>query len=249
MFYHIEETTSTIDVARDPRYVHGDVIQAERQTAGRGQRGHKWLSPGGENLLFSVVLCPTFLHANEQFRILQIVALALTDAFESYGLDTRIKWTNDIYAGDRKMVGMLIEHSLNGDRMARTIAGIGINVNQTVFDPSLPNPTSLALETGRTFDRAELLARCHAILMERYAALEAGRKEELTDEYCRRMYRYGQRQQFRLPDGTEFVGIIRGAKADGALQVEHPDGIVREYLFREIEFIVKKLPAPLALTK
>ena len=249
MFYHLEETTSTIDEARDARYVHGDVIQAERQTAGRGQRGHKWLSPGGENLLFSAVLCPTFLHANEQFRILQVVALALTDTFEHYGLDTRIKWTNDIYAGDRKMVGILIEHSLSGGRMARTIAGIGINVNQTLFDPSLPNPTSLALETGRTFDRSELLARCHAILMRRYAALEAGYKETLTDEYCRRMYRYGESQAFRLPDGTEFVGIIRGAKGNGALQVEHPDGIVREYLFREIEFIVKKSSAPLAVKK
>ena len=124
MIYHIAETTSTNDLAREERYGHGDVICAERQTAGRGQRGHTWTSPEGVNLLFSVVLCPTFLPAGEQFLLSQAVALALVDTLGTCGIDARIKWTNDIYAGDRKLVGILIEHHLAGGRLARTVAGI-----------------------------------------------------------------------------------------------------------------------------
>lgn len=109
MIYRIDETTSTNDEARDAKYRHGDIVWAERQTAGRGQRGHTWTSPEGENLTFSMVLEPRFLPVGEQFLLSEAVTLALTDTFAAYGIDTRIKWTNDIYIGDRKLVGILLE--------------------------------------------------------------------------------------------------------------------------------------------
>ena len=158
-YHFLEETTSTNDEARNPRYGHGDAICAERQTAGRGQRGHTWSSEEGRNLMFSLVWEPRFLPVSEQFLLSEAVALALTDLFGGYGIDARIKWTNDIYAGDRKLVGILIEHHLAGDRLSRTIVGIGVNVNQTRFDPSLPNPSSMCLETGCEYDRQEVLHR------------------------------------------------------------------------------------------
>ena len=157
MIYRIDETTSTNDEARDAKYRHGDIVWAERQTAGRGQRGHTWTSPEGENLTFSMVLEPRFLPVGEQFLLSEAVTLALTDTFAAYGIDTRIKWTNDIYVGDRKLVGILIEHNHAGASLSRTIAGIGINVNQTAFDPALPNPVSLAQAGGRKFNRSRLL--------------------------------------------------------------------------------------------
>lgn len=249
MIHRIEETTSTNDDARDAKYRHGDIVWAERQTAGRGQRGHKWSSAEGLNLTFSLVLEPRFLPAGEQFLLNEAVALALTDTFAQFGIAARIKWTNDIYAGDKKLVGILIEHSYSGQTLARTIVGIGINVNQTEFDPALPNPTSMALEAGRTFDREEVLNRFHAALMRRYAALEAGDRVPLAEEYRRRMYRIDAPQAFRLPDGTRFTGVIRGVRAGGALLVEHPDGTLHDYLFREIEFEVKKSPEELGMKK
>ena len=106
-YHFLEETTSTNDEARNPRYGHGDAICAERQTAGRGQRGHTWSSEEGRNLMFSLVWEPRFLPVSEQFLLSEAVALALTDLFGGYGIDARIKWTNDIYAGDRKLVGIL----------------------------------------------------------------------------------------------------------------------------------------------
>ena len=109
------------------------------------------------NLTFSLVLEPRFLPAGEQFLLNEAVALALTDTFAQFGIAARIKWTNDIYAGDKKLVGILIEHSYSGQTLARTIVGIGINVNQTEFDPALPNPVSMA--HGRE-DARSTAARC-----------------------------------------------------------------------------------------
>lgn len=238
MFYHLEETTSTNDVARDEKYRHGDLIRAERQTAGRGQRGHAWSSREGDNLLFTLVLEPTFLSASEQFLVSEAVALALTDTFAAYGLDAQIKWTNDIYIGDRKAVGILIEHNLSGPYLRRTIVGIGVNVNQTEFDPALPNPTSMRLAAGRTFDRYEVLDRLYAHLMRRYGELGRGAYEELQADYRQRMYRLGERHRFRFPDGHTEEGIVRGVRASGELLVEHDDGHVGAYLFRQIEFVV-----------
>jgi len=239
MVYHIEQTTSTNDDARDLKYRHGDVVWAEFQTAGRGQRGHVWSSAAGENLMFSVVLCPTFLHVSDQFLLSEVVALALVDTFADYGIDARIKWTNDIYVGDRKITGVLIEQNVSGDRISRSVAGIGINVNQTEFDGALPNPVSMAQTVGRRFDRREVLDRFVARLAERYARLEAGGRDALQSEYRARMYRLGVPARYRLPSGETFVGEILGVRPSGALSVRRTDdGSTGEYLFREIEFVI-----------
>lgn len=238
MIYHIAETTSTNDLAREERYGHGDVICAERQTAGRGQRGHTWTSPEGVNLLFSVVLCPTFLPAGEQFLLSQAVALALVDTLGTCGIDARIKWTNDIYVGDKKLVGILIEHSYSGPTLARTIAGIGINVNQRAFNPALPNPVSMAVASGRTFDRREVLESFYACCMGRYDQLVRGEKAALQEEYRKRMYRLGETHPYRRPDGTLVEAVLEGVRPSGELILRHADGTRHAYLFREIEFVI-----------
>ncbi len=240
MFYYFDKLTSTIDEARDGRYSHGDVVVAEHQTAGRGQRGKRWSSAAGENLMFSVVLDTSFLRAADQFLLLQVVALALVDMFSEYGLDARIKWTNDIYIGDRKIVGVLIDHSMREGNLSRSGAGIGVNVNQTVFEEWLPNPTSMALEAGRTFDRREVLERFYARLMERFGVLrdggDAGREWLLAD-YHSRIYRLDTSARFALPNGMEFTGTIRGVGPGGELLVD--DGAsLRSFLYREVTFVI-----------
>lgn len=157
MIYHLDITTSTNDDARDEKYREGDVVWADFQTAGRGQRGHEWHSRSGENLTFSVVLEPNFLPIAEQFSVSEVVALSLVDMLADYGVEARIKWTNDIYVGDRKLVGILIEHSLSSATLRRTIVGVGINVNQTEFDSSIPNPVSMAQLLGKQLDAEEVL--------------------------------------------------------------------------------------------
>ena len=240
MIFRLASTTSTNDEARDPKYRHGDVVWAERQTAGRGQRGHAWSSAEGENLTFTLLLEPRFLPVGKQFLLSEAVALALVDTFGHYGIDTRIKWTNDIYAGDRKIVGMLLEHNYSGPNLARSIVGIGINVNQTAFDPALPNPVSMAQLAGRPFDRAEVLETFLAKCRVRYQQLERGEEALLQEEYRRRMYRLGERHRYRIPGRGECEAAIEGVRPTGELLLRHTDGSLGEYLFGEIEFVVKK---------
>ena len=239
MIYHIDTTTSTNDDARHAEYHHGDVIWAEHQTAGRGQRGHTWTSPEGVNLTFSLVLEPRFLPVHEQFLLSEVIALSLVDTFRQFGITTRIKWTNDIYVDDRKLVGILIEHNYSGGELARTIAGIGINVNQKEFDPALPNPVSMLQATGREFDREEVLKTFLETCMKRYAQLEAGEAGVMQRDYHQVMYRLGEQHAFRQPQTGEIVqATILGVKPTGELCLRHHDGSEHEYLFREIEFII-----------
>lgn len=238
MIHWFDTLTSTNDEARKEAYTHGDIVVAEEQTAGRGQRGHSWLSARGENLTFTLVAEPSFLAARDQFLLLETVAVALCDCFEEMGITTRIKWTNDIYHEDRKLVGILIEHFYAGDRLRRTLVGIGINVNQASFDPSLPNPVSMRQITGDTFDRKELLDRFSICFERRFEALKSNHREALRTAYHQRIYRLGAEQTFRLPDGTLFTATIEGVEEQGALQLRHADSSLHIYQFKEVEFVI-----------
>ncbi|MBR7114899.1 MAG: biotin--[Alistipes sp.] len=110
MIYRFPTLASTNDEAALARYTEGDVILARSQTSGRGQRGHRWESEVGQNLTFSLVLEPTFLAPAHQFLLSEAVALGVVDMLDGYGIGAKIKWTNDIYVGDRKLAGILIEH-------------------------------------------------------------------------------------------------------------------------------------------
>ena len=144
------------------------VIAARCQTAGRGQGDHTWHSLPGENLPCSVVLkfggelAP--LEAKDMLLITETVTLALRLYLLEEGVEARIKWPNDIYAGDRKICGILIENIVRGGEVTAGIVGIGLNLNQTAFPPDLPNPVSLSLLTGRHYDIEKELVRFMGIL-------------------------------------------------------------------------------------
>ena len=244
MIYHLDTTASTNDDARDEKYREGDVVWADFQTAGRGQRGHEWHSRKGKNLTFSVVLEPLFVPIAEQFAVSEVVALALVDMLSDYGIEAKIKWTNDIYVGDRKLVGILIEHSLAPSTLRRTIVGVGINVNQTEFDSSLPNPVSMAQLLGRELDAEAILGCFLAHLQRNYEALREhqsaadGQPSALHARYNSLLYRKGEFHTFALPGGERFSAKITGTAPSGALRLEQRDGKTKDYLFKEVEFII-----------
>ncbi|MBR4324827.1 MAG: biotin--[Bacteroidales bacterium] len=125
------------------------VIRADFQTDGRGQRGNTWHSPNAMNLMFSLVHYPVKLEARHQFMLSQAAALSVAEYLAQKGVaDVSIKWPNDIYVGMKKICGMLIENAVSGHYIRYSIIGIGININQTAFPDNLPNPTSLAIQTG-----------------------------------------------------------------------------------------------------
>lgn len=126
------------------------VIAARWQYAGRGQGDRKWHSAAGMNLTFTVVerFGDEGPDAGEQSRASWATALAIVDYLASYGVEARIKLPNDIYVGDRKICGMLIQHHIRGRKLTDSIIGIGLDLNETAFPEELPNPTSLLLETA-----------------------------------------------------------------------------------------------------
>ena len=238
MIYHFPITASTNDDARDEKYHEGDVVWADYQTAGRGQRGHEWHSRKGENLTFSVVLEPTFVPIAEQFSVSEVVALSLVDMLSEYGIEARIKWTNDIYVGDKKLVGILIEHSLSSTTLRRTIVGIGINVNQTEFDPSIPNPVSMAQLLGKELNAEEVLQCFLKHLKRNYESLREVGAEALHSRYNELLYRKNEYHTYALPSGEKFSAKILGTAPNGALRLEDTEGKTKDYLFKEVEFII-----------
>ncbi len=155
-------TDSTNDEARRRLDVLDNlsVVAARTQTSGRGQGDHTWTSEPGQNLTFTFVLkfppCAP-LAASEILRITQTVTYALREYLLSKGVAARIKWPNDIYVGDKKICGILIENILGGKQVAASMVGIGLNLNQLRFPADLPNPVSLRQLTGRRYDLQEEL--------------------------------------------------------------------------------------------
>ena len=195
----LDTVESTNDEAR--RLIGGldnlSVIAARCQTAGRGQGDHKWHSRPGENLTFSVVLkfgdgALAPLATGDIILITEAVTLALRQYLHDKGVEARIKWPNDIYAGDRKICGILIENMLHGQEVKAGIVGIGLNLNQTDFPPDLPNPTSLSLLTGKTYDTEKELVR----FMRRLAACVEKTNTAGGRRYLHRMF---GKYMFRLP--------------------------------------------------
>ncbi|MBO5086575.1 MAG: biotin--[acetyl-CoA-carboxylase] ligase, partial [Paludibacteraceae bacterium] len=148
---------------------HGYCISADFQTAGHGQATNHWESEDGKNLLFSLLLRPSVIPASEQFVITEIVTLAIINALQDYIRQRiTIKWPNDIYVGDKKLCGILIENALCGPTIDTCIVGIGININQELFISNAPNPISLKQLNGRDNDREEIFEEIYQNILNYY---------------------------------------------------------------------------------
>ena len=219
----------------------GTVIHTPRQTAGRGQRGNSWEMEPDKNLAFSYLLKNPAVAPAEQFYISEAASLAVVDALSEILPGVTVKWPNDIYYGDRKLAGMLIEHSLTSSKISQTIIGIGLNVNQQKFISDAPNPVSLSQITGREHDLTELLhAICNRI--EEYTTFERYDAEAfavLHSRYMAHLYRHdGAMHPFALPGGEQIEATIANVHRDGILTLRHADGTMHDYAFKEVAFVI-----------
>ena len=222
-------------------------IVAEYQTAGKGCGSNTWESERGKNLTFSVLLHPTEIRASWQFRISEAVSVALCETLErlfrpisssdsspdSGVQEVTIKWPNDIYVGDRKICGILIENRLKGSTIIDSIVGIGLNVNQREFLSDAPNPVSIYQLTGEETDREALL---QAFLKELSKAMEM-EPEALTEAYHRRLYRREGMHRFSDSQG-EFEAKVLNVLDDGRLVLLDAEGKARMYAFKEVQFVI-----------
>ena len=229
---HISETDST------NRYlceldVDGDVcVWADHQTAGRGCGTNTWESERGKNLLFSMMIHPVDVPVNKQFVVSMAVANSIATVVSKYVKNVSVKWPNDIYAGDKKLCGILIENRLQGDVIKDSIIGVGLNVNQLCFVSDAPNPISLANLTGHLFDREELLRELLATFEAEWADLEGVRSR-----YLPRLYRRKGFHRYR--DAlSEFSAELLTVEDDGHLLLRNTDGHDLRYAFKEVQFVI-----------
>jgi len=215
----------------------GTVIHTNFQTAGRGQKGNRWESEDGKNLLFSVILYPTMVGPADQFIISIFISLGIYDFLKTLVRECKIKWPNDIYTGNDKIAGILIENSITGSTIVNSIAGIGLNINQEEFPEEIPNPVSLKILTGVDHDTGLCLQKLAVCLDKRYKQVISGEWVELRKEYISSLYRLNRWSRFKSAGGI-FEGRIVSVTEQGCLQIEKKPGNKMEFAFKEIEFVV-----------
>ncbi|MDE7414086.1 MAG: biotin--[acetyl-CoA-carboxylase] ligase [Muribaculaceae bacterium] len=236
------ESTNTYCKAHSGSLVAPVAVRTLAQTAGRGQRGNSWEAAPGKNLTFSIVWRPVGVAPNEQFSISEATALGVVDYLKNRGIEAKVKWPNDIYVDNRKICGILIEHSVAGTEILRSVIGVGINVNQEDFLSDAPNPVSMRNLTGLQYDlEKEMEQVCSQI--ERHLAEVAtpDGRERMHRAFMSNFWRYdGVDHPFREPaSGRCYEGMIRDVDPAGFLKLEDiSTGEIKEYAFKEVEFIL-----------
>lgn len=236
---YIEKTDSTNkylwELLRENDLPEGFIVYAGFQTAGKGQTGNTWESEAKKNILFSILLKPIHIDINEHFVLSQIVGIAIQKVLSSYADDIKIKWPNDIYWKDRKITGILIENSLRGSKISKSVTGIGININQKVFLSDAPNPVSLLQITGKRYSRKIILEEVRDMIMDIYGNWETGK---IRNEYMKALYHVDDFYMYSDLK-QEFEAKIKEIQPDGRLDLELRSGEIRSYYFKEVKFLNK----------
>jgi BirA family biotin operon repressor/biotin-[acetyl-CoA-carboxylase] ligase len=216
---------------------HGTVVLAQHQKMGKGQQGNSWESEFGKNLLMSIILFPDFLPAAKQFYLSKIASLALADFVKNEKTDVNIKWPNDIYVGNKKLAGMLIENSIKANHLDSSIIGIGLNLNQERFVSNAPNPVSLKQITGKDYKIEEVALNIKELLSYWFEKLQAGSFSEINSTYLNLLFMANEWALF-VKQGIQFEARINGIGDFGQLILEDRNGVFSEYMFKEVEFVI-----------
>lgn len=242
---YISTTNSTNTLLKE-LLAKGEWPEGERflytafQTAGRGQAGNGWESEEGKNLLCSILLPPK----KELFDLNVLTAVAVQRLL---GEGFTIKWPNDIYYGDKKVAGILIENAIIGNEIKYSIAGIGLNVNQTTFLSSAPNPVSLKQISGKETDIDALMQA----LMAQIEALEAMDEAQVWAYYRDHLYRregfwpFVEREVSTAPtmnadrkaEGV-FLAKIENVRTNGEIELRDQNGNLRIYHFKQVRYVI-----------
>lgn len=239
-FDHLPSTnTYAIELITKSKPSEGTVISTSNQTAGKGQHDSIWESAAHNNLTLSVILYPTFLLPKHQFWLSQAIALAVRDFIADLLPQKKvyIKWSNDIYVGDKKIAGILIQNSINGHSIINSIIGVGININQEIFGfDSHRKATSIFVETKKTYDLNLLRYQLCWYIETRYLQLKTNKIHKIQSDYMDVLYKYEISHQYELPNGEKFIGTIQGIAQGGQLVINR-NGKLLSFGIKEIKFL------------
>jgi BirA family biotin operon repressor/biotin-[acetyl-CoA-carboxylase] ligase len=238
-FVELSETDSTnIYATRQVQAnmaAHGAAFFAYAQYAGKGQRGKSWDTEPGSNIILSILLDSSFLLISQQFHLSVMAALACHDFYSRYaGDETKIKWPNDIYWRDRKAGGILIENLVRGNKWQWSVAGMGLNINQTNFPAHASRAVSLRQITGRPYDAPAMARELCSCLENRYQELKAGNFETMLASYNQHLFMRNEKVKLKK-ETIGFNCTIKSVNTEGALLVD--DGIQEQFRFGEVEWI------------
>jgi len=233
-----EEIDSTNNFLRE--YENGNditVVWTDFQTAGRGQGTNHWESERSKNLIFSILIHPKNVNAAEQYIISMMTAITISEYLaKALHREVRIKWPNDIYIDDMKIAGILIESSLSGCHIKDCIIGIGLNVNQQVFESDAPNPVSMFLIDGKERNREEVLHSLLTLFTEKMEEFDVG---EIRTKYRDSLYRRHGLHLYRDANGTFSAEMIT-VEDNGHLVLRDTENHERHYAFKEVAFVLEK---------
>lgn len=209
------------------------VVLTYRQTQGRGQETNSWESEPGKNISMTVVLCPPGCEASRQFAVSMICALGVCDFVRRYAEGVCVKWPNDVYVGDKKICGILIEHTVVGRFVKRSLCGIGVNINQAEFLSDAPNPVSLFQLTGKRIPLEKVLGELLECIGARYRQIgEYGRLER---DFMDSLYRRQGIHEWE-DEGGKFEASIERIDEYGRLVLRDTQGRIRVYGFKEVAY-------------
>ena len=215
---------------------HGMVVRADFQTKGKGQLANLWLAEESKNLLISAIIDTSEFAIEKQFFLNAATCLSVAEMLmTNYNIPhVSIKWPNDIYAGDKKIAGILIENSLRGSQWTNAVVGIGLNVNQAVFS-DLNRATSMFNQTQEKQKVKSVLKNLLKILNKHF--LKIGNNEDaLFEAFNQNLYKVNKEIAFTKKNEL-YKGIVKGVNAFGELEVEVA-GKLKRYRHKEIELVL-----------
>ena len=213
-------------------FKEGLVIISDFQTKGRGQRGNNWESEKGKNLIISVVI-ELNISIEKQFDISKIASFSVMDCLLSLGIESKIKWPNDIFIDKHKIAGILIQNVISSNIITHSVIGIGLNVNQLIFDDYTPKATSLKLELSQNFVLEEIQSKLLNSMQNRIKDYRSGADTEV--EYLNALFQKDKVSVF-AKKSQKFNGIIRGVTDRGLLIIEAENSI-KNFDLKEIKML------------
>jgi BirA family transcriptional regulator, biotin operon repressor / biotin---[acetyl-CoA-carboxylase] ligase len=195
------------------------LIIAEEQTAGRGRSGRTWFTPPNSALAFSLILRPSESELTQPAHFTGLGALALVDSLRKLGLESQIKWPNDVLVEGRKVAGILVESAWTGSKLDSFVLGMGVNV----LVGSEPSPeqasfpaTSIETELGQALNRTLLLKYILAALVEWRPRVGS---DEFIKAWEKSLAFSGQVVQITDENEHRVSGELLGLEADGGLRL------------------------------
>lgn len=242
MLHYLKQVDSTNNylktLLQNDRPQELSMFVAEEQTLGRGQQGNHWFGDKGKNHTGSIIFYPGILPPALQYQLSKLISLGIIQTLQHFVKPDKlsVKWPNDIYYGNQKIAGILIESSILGNHLDYIIGGIGINVNQESFPEYLPNPVSLRMITQKHTS----LHQFNKLLQSEIYSLYTNEYllgDQIDNDFLSRLYLRNISSKFQS-HGQIFTARIKGVDQYGHILLEHDNGRIMTYGFKEVEYVL-----------